>query len=793
MEEFSVTFYNSSAKVKVPGQVIDYDNFREFAELFSKCQKGTKDSGYFIRGGVNRTSDLFRNDHNLPDARLVVLDADSGENGGNPSEAATAHSVLSYLGYKHFIYTTHSNKIDGKIRWRAVLLADRPFVKGELSAAVKYVSNQIRKEGVNIGDAKEQYRWSQPWFVPKRTDPNDGGFEYYYSDGSCLNIDAAISYGGKGSDNSDNSSYSGTNSGQGEYVGESEKTNERMVDEIIGGVEYHENILNLTYQYCKQGLTKSLVLATIRGIMNACIVKDKRWKERYDDLERVVDGAIRKLNEEIEEESSVDFDYSGMEDWESKEESARIEVPTAPGLLGDLIQDAYDMAYYQYKEVATVSALGCLCGIVGRKFNIAGTGLNMYMTLIMGTGMGKDSIHNFVHHTMNQLIDTDSIVSSFIGPSRFTGPAGVIKSLENARSQVCILTEAGLLLQSEAGDKAGLKRVLLSLFSKSGYGCYSGAEHYSKNENHLKSLHSPALSIVNEATPETLLKAFGADNSLETGELPRQLILRVGGNKPYMNRRRIGAVRGSVLEKLRHLHRKCAEIQSKHDYQVFSMLPCDEAMAKDWEKHENMCVDLENSYRSTDPVKQIMASRMHVKTLKLAALASCFNHFELNIRWEDWEWAKQFTEWEYSGVDHFFKGSGMQSDVDLLCYDIIPKLIVKVLSGFYSDRRLRCRNATEQAKGIFPIGAIRMALKNNRVWKDFENSNRGGAKTYALMNLLNMMCDEGLLVKPNMRVSQLGNKEIEDRIRGGGPTGRGCTVLYKITKEFDALVSKGAL
>jgi hypothetical protein len=51
-----------------------------------------------------------------------------------------------------------------------------------------------------------------------------------------------------------------------------------------------------------------------------------------------------------------------------------------------------------------------------------------------------------------------------------------------------------------------------------------------------------------------------------------------------------------------------------------------------------------------------MASRMHLKALKFAALASVFNHTDNELHQEEWEWAKALVQYEFDGLVNFFAG-----------------------------------------------------------------------------------------------------------------------------------------
>ena len=402
-----------------------------------------------------------------------------------------------------------------------------------------------------------------------------------------------------------------SNSGNsGERHGGESQDMEEVIGIITGGLPGLHNAINkYAYMQINDGVAPGAIEATIKGLMMACPVKDGRWEQYYNDVPRSIEGV--QVEEVVIPGAIKDNQFTSK-------------IPWPPGMLGEIAQNAYDMQRYQYKEVAVISAVGLVAGIAGRKFNISGTGLNVYLTLIMKTGMGKDSIRKFVHSTMNGIND-GGVSSSFVGPGRFTVPKSVLKTLKDARCRISVFTEAGLLLRSKAGDNDGLTRVLLSLYSCSGTNEYSDSEIYSKGEDSIESLRAPCLTIINEATPETLLGAFKHSGALENGHLPRQSIYRITGKKPYINFQVKTEVDGAVRERLKILVKLCSSIQASPNPSAWEMVP-EDVVQEDIHIMSKQYTDMENDYRDSDPLRSIMASRALLKALKFAALASVVNH-----------------------------------------------------------------------------------------------------------------------------------------------------------------------
>lgn len=147
---------------------------RQLSERLSQVRVGPKDGAYMIRGGD--LSVTKRADENLKSAELIILDGDSSfdpETGeispGAPSIYAT-HEALRDMGIAHIIHTSHSNRgEDGVVAfWKyRVVIPCRIGYSDALKDGVEFLIAQLHERGVWIADVSENYRWSQPWFLPR--------------------------------------------------------------------------------------------------------------------------------------------------------------------------------------------------------------------------------------------------------------------------------------------------------------------------------------------------------------------------------------------------------------------------------------------------------------------------------------------------------------------------------------------------------------------------------------------------------------------------------------------------
>ncbi len=705
-----------------------YENFKEFSKTLSICTAGCKHSSYFIRGGkikkykkyVTRAGFEYRDiypriNEALKSACLLVIDGDKDRFGGGAPKLKDVHEKLVEFKINHCGYTTHSHS-EKQNKWRVCIpceLLDKTFLEPTITELICRLNKHHCDAELNT----EMKRWTSAWFYPTRDDPEDGLFEFYeYHDGS--NYKAIDEYNGK---------YGYYNKDKERDLEEVQKAADEAhrsgipdhvrIAEIQSGKTFHDHLLSLSWGYSKDGMNKKSIVAVLQGVMQGCAVKDERWKERFDDIERIVDEGAKKQNTYSHFISA--FDNRLDDDVLSIDSN----IPMPPGLFGKLVNDAYNMSIYQYKEVAVVSALGLVAGICGRKFNINQLGLNVYLTLIMNTGMGKDSIRKFITRALN-LSDIDDSALSFLGPSRFTGPKGVNIALRKNRSIVCVFTEAGILLKSTSGDSAGLSRTILGLYSQSGDGDISNAEQFSSETENIVPLASPSMSIINEATPETLLSAFRDTDALASGHVPRQTIIRVNRGKPYPNMDVQMEISEENRYRLKELVEICLPMQKNDKHPVVHIIIPDDIKA-DMKDFVKKMVDLENNCRINDPKTSMMASRAHVKALKFAAICSIYNNFDVHndiagglitksviMDWDSWKWAKDLETYELEGVQTFFSGSGInEGGIGELIGKVIGITIIKMFQNKYANRYNLSKS--EIREGVFPKYRLTQLLKNN--------------------------------------------------------------------------------
>lgn len=303
------------------------------------------------------------------------------------------------------------------------------------------------------------------------------------------------------------------------------------------------------------------------------------------------------------------------------ETSSVYSVP--PGLVGEVAQFIYSAAPRPVAEIALAGAIGLIAGIVGRAYNISGTGLNQYMLLLAPTGTGKEAIASGIDKLMGQVIRTVPAAADFIGPSEIASSQAIVKYMSRGpTSFVSMVGEFGIYLQQMASVNApphlmGLRRFLLDAYNKSGEGKILRPSIYSDKEKNTNAVLAPAFSIMGESTPERFYEGLH-EGLISEGLLPRFTMIEYHGERPALNPAHLQAQ--PSFELIDRLSTVCAHalmLNSQHKAINVQSDPQASAMFKQFDAHCDA-----NINTSDREVRRHLWNRAHVKSLKLAAIVA---------------------------------------------------------------------------------------------------------------------------------------------------------------------------
>jgi len=328
-----------------------------------------------------------------------------------------------------------------------------------------------------------------------------------------------------------------------------------------------------------------------------------------------------------------------------------------PGLMGDVARYIYETAVRPVKQVGLAAAIGLFAGICGRGYNISGTGLNQYVILLAGTGTGKDGITAGIDRLLIAMRQKIPVVDRCIGPAGFASGQALVRALDNQPCFVSILGEFGITLQQLCDQRANvsqlmLKRALLDLYSRSGFGKVLRSNVYADSDKNTKVINSPCVTLLGESTPETFYSHID-ETHIQEGLVPRFSIIEYKGPRPARNKQS-GAAPHELL--VASMCAMATTALSNEQRSTVTIPRIDEEAATLLD-----AFDIEADAKINESSNEIdiqLWNRAHLKTLKLAALVAVgVNHANPVIDVEAARWAVGFVRTEVEAVaNHYMTG-----------------------------------------------------------------------------------------------------------------------------------------
>lgn len=392
-----------------------------------------------------------------------------------------------------------------------------------------------------------------------------------------------------------------------------------------------------------------------------------------------------------------------------------------PGLVGEIAQFIYQAAPRPVPEIAIAAAIGLMAGICGRAYNVSGTGLNQYILCLAMTGAGKEAMASGIDKLINAVQLSVPVASEFIGPSEIASGQALVKYLANkSQSFVSILGEFGLRLRAISSERANgaeiaLRRMLLDLYNKSGYGQVARPSIYADSEKNTNLISSPAFSILGESTPERFYDILN-EEMISEGLLPRFMLIEYNGARPQLNEYASAAQPSmTLIDSIAQLMATAKTTMANRKVINVAFHPSADKMLKDFDRFADSKIN------STDKeiIRQLW-NRAHIKVLKISALLACGINMHMPTITEDQViWAKQIVEHDIKSLsDKFVSG-----EIGKNSYEIKQLAEVKrILKEFVSMKpeKLKSYQISETLyyNKMIPIAFIQRRLMNMKVFKD---------------------------------------------------------------------------
>jgi len=445
---------------------------------------------------------------------------------------------------------------------------------------------------------------------------------------------------------------------------------------------------------------------------------------------------------------------------------AYTETPNAitfpQGLVGEVAKYIQHQATRPVPEIALAGAMAYIAGIVGRAYNISGTGLNQYLLVLAKTGCGKEGAMSGIERLTAAIRKTIPMVDDFIGPASFASGQALIRTLDTRPTFVSVLGEFGLTLQQLSDPRANgstimLKKVLLDLYTKSGWDSVLRSSVYSDSEKNTKTIQAPAVTILGESTPEAFYEGISTSHIAE-GLVPRFLTIEYTGQRPVRNASGDLNPPEDLVQALVKLVTQALTMAANRTCYAVPVDPKAQVILDDLDTEADRHINDNHS-----EVEAQLWNRAHLKGLKLAALVAVgLDPVSPVITVDCAKWAVQMVTKDVQNMfAHYTSGDVGMGDAKQVFE--IRRLVERFMVGSTSAiGRYGVASAFHKAK-VMPLLYFQRAAYSLAA---FRNDRLGAGM--ALRKTLDSMVDAGLLAEvPKGQLQDKFGSQCKAYVMGG--------------------------
>lgn len=419
------------------------------------------------------------------------------------------------------------------------------------------------------------------------------------------------------------------------------------------------------------------------------------------------------------------------------------ELDYPPGLIGEIAQYIYTSAPRPIKEAGLVGAIALFAGIVGRQYNISGTGLNQYIVFMAPTGSGKEAIKSGMVRLLQNVQQTQMIpnaIDYYLSKDLASGQA-LVKVLSEKPCGFNIMGEFGFMLRRFSHNKAStadlaLKKVILDLYTGSGKGSVVSGLAYSDKEKNVDAMNSVALTILGEGTREGILDQLSEADIID-GFLTRFLVFDFKGKRSYQQADHSFDPSPNLSKRLADVLLTVIHMQNNNG--VYD-IPLDQEAQQFITQYDREITDRMNSL--TESATKSLWNRAILKILKLSGLLAVgVNHLNPIVTMTEVNWAVNLVVNDINSLIQRFEAGDVGDDHNAQNNAVINAFID--YDRLTDDKKIKSYKVPKALIGhpVIPYCYLRRKLKRHSAFINEKDTSR------AIQNHLIDMEKAGILVK----------------------------------------------
>lgn len=358
-----------------------------------------------------------------------------------------------------------------------------------------------------------------------------------------------------------------------------------------------------------------------------------------------------------------------------------VEMSHPPGRLGEVSRWCMENSYLPFLQAAVTSTFAVAAGLFGHSWQLPQSGLNLYITMVGRSAVGKEAVLGSAGRIMQALQKLNPSAGRFFHFGAFASGPALRRMVADDHSSVAIFVgEWGYVVQG-LGDVTnanalGIRREVTDLFQKSAAGSVAGGRVYADKEKTVELAKNVAVTLVGETTPDLFYSSLSYD-ILADGFLSRFWIIDYDGDRPITNAR----INNVFPEDLaRYFAQAAVQAEKLAMTNTWTDVLFTDRAKKIFEDFDRFCVS--KFYGREDEALRQVWNRAHLKALKIAALcAVADSYMKPTVRETQAVWATEQVLRDVYGLLRRVESGQVGGSTETQQMKIVQSLIKEYLAG----------------------------------------------------------------------------------------------------------------